>query len=188
MSAIAHFTWEQYDLMVRTGVFEPREQNHVEFIRGEIRQMSPIGSWHAMIVDRLTAWSFKCLPEGKAWIRVQSSLRLQEVKSEPQPDILWAQRRDYSTAHPTAADVLLLIEVADSSLADDTGEKAELYADAGIGDYWVVNLPEHSIEVRRDPAAGRYRSLQTFTGNDEVRPLTQPEVVLRPAMLWEPIQ
>ena len=67
----------------------------------------------------------------------------------------------------------------------DTGEKAALYAAAGIADYWVVDVAARAIEVRRDPTGGRYRSLQTFTGNDEVRPLAVPEVASRPAPLWD---
>jgi Uma2 family endonuclease len=75
--------------------------------------------------------------------------------------------------------------VAESSLAFDRGEKADLYATAGIGEYWVVNLSEQSIEVRRDPAHGRYRTLRTYTADEELRPLSVPEITLRPAMLWQ---
>ena len=98
----------------------------------------------------------------------------------------WVVRRDYSRRRPSAADVLLVIEVAESSLAYDAGEKADLYAAAGIADYWVVNVPDRSIEVRRDPVGGRYRSLKTHLGDDEVRPLAFPDVALKPASLWEP--
>ena len=105
-------------------------------------------------------------------------------KSAPEPDLAWVARRDYSQGRPTPADVLLVIEVAESSLKIDTGEKADLYAAAGIADYWVVNLPEQTIEVRRDPAHGRYRTLRTYSGGEELRPLSMPEIVLRPAMLW----
>ncbi len=147
--------------------------------------MTPPGPSHEDVVDRLTEWSFKSLPEGKARTRVQNSIGLPSLASAPQPDIAWVARRDYSRGRPTAADVLLVIEVAESTLAYDCGEKAELYAAAGIADYWVVNLPERSVEVRRDPGGGRYRSLRTYTGDEEVRPLAVPEVVLRPSSLWQ---
>jgi Uma2 family endonuclease len=80
----------------------------------------------------------------------------------------------------------LVIEVAESSLDYDRGEKAELYAAAGIADYWVVDLVHWTIEVRRDPRGGSYRSVLVVSGEEEVRPLAAPEVVLRVAELWQP--
>jgi len=80
--------------------------------------------------------------------------------------------------------VLLVIEVAESSLAYDCGEKADLYAEAGIAEYWVLHSPDRLLEVRREPRAGRYAGLQTLRGDAEVRPLAMPELVLRPAMLF----
>ena len=71
-----------------------------------------------------------------------------------------------------------------TSLPYDSGEKADLYAAAGIKDYWVMNLPHRSIEVRRDPGTGRYRGLQTYTGDNEIRPLAMPDITLRPSMVW----
>ena len=93
-------------------------------------------------------------------------------------------RRDYSRGRPVAEDVLLVVEVAGSSLGFDTGEKADLYAAAGIADYWVVDVAAERIEVRRQPVAGRYQSVSGFAGQDELRPLLMPQVSLRPAQLW----
>ena len=184
MSTIAHLTLAEYDRMIACGVFDHGRRRRIEFIRGEIREMTPIGSLHEVVVDRLAEWSIKSLPEGKAWVRVQNSIGLPELESAPEPDVAWVARRDYSRARPVAADVLLVIEVAESSLAYDGGEKADLYAAAGIADYWVVNLVERTIEVRRKPADSGFRSLQTHAGDDELRPLALPEIVLRPASLW----
>lgn len=184
MSTIARLTLAQYDRMIERGVFEHDEHRRLEFIRGEIREMNPIGALHDEVVTRLAEWSYANLSKEQVRVRVQGSIGLAKLESAPQPDIAWVASRDYSQRRPGAKDVLLVIEVAESSLAYDCGEKAELYAAAGIADYWVVNLPDRSVEVRRDPHAGRCRSLQTFTGEDEVRPLAQPEVVLRPATLW----
>ncbi len=184
MSTIARLTLAQYDRMIERGVFEDEEHRRLEFIRGEIREMNPIGSPHEVVVARLTEWSIRNLPEGRAWVRVQCSIGLPEVQSAPEPDLAWVGRRDYWEGRPTAEDVLLLIEVAETSLAHDCGEKAELYAAAGIADYWIVNIPDRSVEVRRDPHAGRYRSLKTFSGEEEVRPLAVPEVALQAAILW----
>jgi len=184
MSTIARLSLAQYDRMIEHGVFDEEKQRRIEFIRGEIREMNPIGSMHEVVLDRLTEWSFENLPKRAVWVRVQNSIGFAEFESAPEPDMAWVARRDYSEGRPAAADVLLVVEVAETSLSYDTGEKADLYAAAGIADYWVVNIPDRSIEVRRDPSGGRYRSLETFTGDDEVRPLAAPEIALRPAMLW----
>ncbi len=184
MSVIAQLTLEQYDRMVEGGVFDPSRRWRLELIRGEIRQMNPIGSEHEEVVDRLTKWSAALAAAGRIRLRVQNSVGLPSLASAPEPDVAWVVERDYSRGRPTPPDVLLIIEVAESSLKYDCGEKAELYAEAGIADYWVVNLAEQSIEVRRDPAAGRYRSLQTYQDQQEVRPLALPEAVLHPAALW----
>ena len=185
MSTIAHLSLAQYDQMIAAGVFDQRERLRLEFIEGEIREMTPIGPTHEVIVDALNDWSMGSLARGKVRVRIQNSIGLLQHESAPEPDVVWVARRDYSRKRPSAADVLLLIEVADSSLAYDAGEKADLYAAAGIADYWVVNVADRSIEVRRDPVGGRYRSLKTHLGDDEVRPLAFPEVALKPASLWE---
>jgi len=185
VSTIAHLTLADYDRMIERGVFDQRGRRRLEFIRGEIREMTPIGSLHEVVVDKLNEWSMRSVPVGKVWVRVQNSIGLPSLESAPEPDLAWVVRRDYSRGRPVAEEVLLVIEVAESSLAYDRGEKAELYAAAGIADYWVVNLPERSVEVRRDPAGGRYRSLCTYTGDEEIRPLAVPEVVLRPSSLWQ---
>jgi Uma2 family endonuclease len=185
MSTIARLTLAQYDEMIRSGAFSRGAEEHVEFIRGEIREMSPIGSRHEEIVDRLTDWSIRSTRKAKIRVRIQNSIGLPELESAPQPDLAWVVQRDYSRGRPTAADVLLVIEVADSGLAYDRGAKAELYAEAGVADYWIVNVADRLIEVRRDPQGGRYRTVQEYTGDDEIRPLCEPELVLRPAMLWQ---
>lgn len=185
MSTLAHLTLADYDRMIEAGVFDRGRGRRLEFIRGEIREMNPIGSPHEEIVDRLAAWSFDSLPRGTIRVRVQNSIGLPGLESAPEPDLAWVVQRDYSRGRPTAEDVLLVIEVAETSLAYDTGEKAELYASAGIADYWVVDVASQAIEVHREPAGGRYRSLKTHTGDEEVRPLAMPDVVLRPTTLWK---
>lgn len=185
MSTTARFTIEQYDRMIAAGVFEPREQHRLELIEGEIRAMAPIGPEHSEIVTRLTEWSYDVVESGRIRCRVQDTLDLAALESVPEPDVAWVVARDYSKRRPRAEDVLLLIEVAESSLDYDAGEKAELYAAAGIADYWVVHVGERAIEVRRDPAGRRYRTLTTHQGGEEVRPLCLPDAVLRPASLWE---
>lgn len=185
MSTVARLTLVDYDRMIQAGVFDDGQRRRLEFIRGEIREMAPIGSPHEEIVDRLVRWSVKNVPEDKVRVRVQNSIGLPMLESAPEPDLAWVVERDYSAGRPRAEDVLLVIEVAETSLAYDTGEKAELYAAAGIADYWVVDVSARAIEVRRDPVAGRYRSLKTHTGEEEVRPLAVPDVALRPSTVWK---
>ncbi len=185
MSMIAHLALAEYDRMIECGVFDQRERRRLEFIRGEIREMNPIGSLHETVVDRLTEWSFRNLPEGEIWVRVQNSIGLVDLQSAPEPDIAWVARRDYSQGRPTAEDVLLVVEVAESSLAYDLGEKADLYAAAGIADYWVVNLAERRIEIRRDPESGRYRTAASCQGEETISPLAMPQLALQVARLWE---
>jgi Uma2 family endonuclease len=185
MSTVTRVTIAEYDRMIANGLFEPGEQHHVELIHGEIREMSPIGSPHEVVLDHLAEWSFIGLPKGKVWVRVQNSIGIPELDSAPQPDLAWVARRDYSRGRPVGEDVLLIVEVSDSSLRFDLSEKADLYAAAAISDYWVVNVSAHTIVVHRDPADGHYRTVQTYRESDELRPLRIPEVVLRPAAIWQ---
>jgi Uma2 family endonuclease len=184
MSVVTHFTLEQYELMAEAGVFDGKHRQRVELIRGEIRRLTPIGPRHAWVVDRLAAWSFEVLPSDRATVRIRGMLTLPALESAPEPDVLWLAPKDYFQGHPVPEDVLLVVEVAESSLAEDTGEKARLYAEAGIADYWVVNVSGDCIEVFRDPQPGGYGSRQTRRGDDEVCPLAFPDTVIRPSLLF----
>lgn len=183
MSTVARFSLAEYDRMIEEAVFDPHTHARLELIRGEIREMTPAGPAHEDVLDRLSQWSYAHRPRGVR-IRVQESVGLPEAASAPEPDLTWVRQRVYSRARPTASDVLLLVEVAESSLAYDRTEKAEIYAQAGIRDYWVVNVADRAIEIRREPAEGRYRSITISSGEDEVRPLAFPEIALRPCRLW----
>ena len=184
MSVVARFSLEQYELMAEAGVFEGKHRQRVELIRGEIRQMAPIGIRHGAVVDRLNHLSMELLPRGAAVVRVQGMLTASAQESAPEPDVLWLAPKDYFQGHPKPEDVLLLVEVAESSLAQDTGEKALLYAESGIADYWVVNALDECVEVFRDPAPRGYRSRQTYRGDDAIRPLAFADVVITPSMLF----
>lgn len=188
VSTIARVSLTEYDRMIASGAFDSTRRRRLELIRGELREMTPIGALHEVVVDQLTEWSFESLPKGKAWVRVQNSIGLEELESAPEPDLAWVARKDFSQRRPSGADVLLVVEVAASSLAYDCGEKADLYAAAGIRDYWVVALEDRVIEVRRNPLNGRYRSLDTYAGDKELRPLLVPEVAIQPARLFQPAE
>jgi Uma2 family endonuclease len=182
MSTTARLSIAEYERMIACGAFD--NDRRLEFIRGEIREMSPINPPHEDAIDYLNRWSIENLSRRQVRVRVQNTVGLPELESIPQPDLAWVRPGNYRHRRPTPDDVLLVIEVSDSSLRYDTGEKADLYAEAGIRDYWVVNIPEQVVEVRRDPVGGRYRSLQTFSGDQPVRPLAFPNVTLLPSALW----
>ncbi|HUT11175.1 MAG TPA: Uma2 family endonuclease [Thermoguttaceae bacterium] len=186
MSSVAHFSLAQYELMVESGAFDGPHHQRIEFIRGEIREMTPIGIRHGAVVDRVTRLSTQLLPPHRAVVRIQGTLRAPALESAPEPDVLWLVPKDYFQGHPEPEDVLLLIEVAESSLTYDTGEKARLYAEAGIADYWVVDLVEDCVEVFRDPQPSGYRSRRTHRGDEEIRPLAFPDVALQPSALFRP--
>lgn len=181
MSTIARFSLAEYDRIVETGALDKRR---LELVRGEIREMAPIGPMHEDVVDILNEWSFDKVSK-RARVRIQQSVGLPELDSAPEPDVAWVRPRRYGQERPQAGDVFLIIEVAESSLREDRGDKAALYAAAGVADYWVVNLPDRSVEVRRDPQADGYRTVTVHRDQDEVRPLAFPDVALCPAILWE---
>lgn len=183
MSVVTRFSLAQYELMVKAGAFDGKHRQRVEFVRGEIREMTPISARHAWAVERLTAWSFENRCRAEAAIRIQSPVRIPWLESVPEPDVVWALRKDYSSEHPTPDDILLLIEVAESSLEYDTGEKAQLYAEAGIGDYWVVNLIDDCLVVFREPQRGGYQKHEVLRADQQVRPLAFPDVVFTPSLL-----
>ena len=185
MSAIARLTLEQYERMIEAGVFDSDEPKHIELIHGELREMTPIGGSPLSAMDALLNYWAMRLPRPKGvLVRVQSPLGFPMQRSAPQPDMAWIADRDYSERRIEPADVFLVIEIAESSLEYDRGEKADLYAEAGMRDYWIVNLPDKCVEVRREPRNGRYQSVESFSSGAEVRPLAFPELVLPVALLF----
>jgi len=182
MSTIAQVSLEEYERMAAAGGFG---QRRLEYIRGEVREMSPKGDRHEDMVDCLEEWSHEVVRGKPVRVRVQNSIRLSGILTLPEPDLAWVVRRRYSRRKPEASDVYLLIEVAETSLDYDLGEKAKLYAEAGICDYWVVDVAAPRIVVHRHPTGTQYRDIQSVFGNQEIRPLAFPEIALRPESLWE---
>ncbi|MGQ0636991.1 MAG: Uma2 family endonuclease [Planctomycetaceae bacterium] len=187
MSTTTRLTVAQYDRMIAQGVFDETagKRPRIELIEGELLTMSPIGPRHEWIVDVLTEWSFESLPRRQLWVRVQNTVDIPELDSAPEPDITWVKRRHYRR-RPQSADILLIIEVADSSVDFDCGHKADLYAAAGIADYWVVNIPGQCLHVFRQPQSGRYGSREILRVGAEARPLGVPEVALPVTLLFPP--
>jgi len=140
------------------------ENDRVELLEGQLVDMSPIGPRHALAVDRLNELLFPA-GAGRGLVRVQNPITL-DNRSEPQPDLTVVRRpwTGYPRAHPGPDDVLLLIEVADTSLELDLGAKRELYARAGIREFWIVDLTTETVLVHREPEGEGYRSVRRCGG------------------------
>ena len=154
------FTVAEYERMGQFGIFS--EDARVELVCGEIVQMSPIGERHAACVAVLTQLiTLRLRLSALVW--AQNPLVLDDY-SEPQPDlaILNPRAANYRTSKPTPDDVLVVIEVSDSTLDFDRKVKVPLYAGVGIPEAWLVNLPEERIEVYGDPAGGEYRTVRSY--------------------------
>jgi Uma2 family endonuclease len=157
---------EEYLRMGEAGVFAPEAR--LELIEGEIVEMAPIGSPHAGAVKALNRL-FVQRAGDRAVVSVQDPVILSD-RSVPQPDLaLLKPRADgYSDSHPRAAEVLLAVEVADTTLAFDLGTKVPLYARCGIPELWVVDVNERVIRVYRDPSVSGYRTSFTAAGDGRV--------------------
>lgn len=147
-------TVADYYRMGEAGIFAPDAR--VELIEGEIIDMAPIGTRHGSTVKRLNALLVAAVGS-RAIVSVQDPLRLDDL-SEPEPDLMLLQARAdfYAGAHPTAADVLLLIEVADTSARYDCEIKLPLYARHGVPEVWIVDLEARLVRFYRQPAGDAY--------------------------------
>jgi len=157
-------TVSDFHRMGEAGIFAAGDR--VELIDGEIIDMSPIGALHAAIVDCLVRYLGRSVGDSVI-VRCQNPVRLDDV-SEPEPDIaLLRPRADgYMSAHPGPEDVLVVIEVADTSLAYDLGVKVPLYARHGIPEAWVIDAATRQTRVFREPSAEGYR-LESTVGPEE---------------------
>jgi len=153
---------EAYYRMAEAGILT--DPHRVELIDGEIFDMAAIGSPHAAVTNRLVRYFARAVADGLILASVQNPLRL-DAHNEPQPDLMLLRPRadGYRAAHPAAADVLLLVEVSESSLAYDRGAKLPLYAKFGVPEVWIVDLVSVGVEVYREPKAGAYASRQRLT-------------------------
>ncbi|MEM6632484.1 MAG: Uma2 family endonuclease [Bacteroidota bacterium] len=163
---------EEYYKMWEAGILV--EDDHVELINGEIVYLSPEGGKHSACISRI-AEIIPVILAGKVIMRIQDPIHC-SLHSEPEPDIVLAKRRSdhYESGHPGPEDILLVMEVADSSLAVDRNTKLSLYASSQINEYWVINLQDSEIEVYQEPKGDHY-SLRRIYSLDESVPLPMGE-------------
>ncbi len=158
------FTVEDYHRLGEVGILS--EDERVELIEGEVVDMTPAGRRHSGCVKRIVGFFRTRLVE-ETVLSVQDPLYLQG-DMEPQPDVMLLRPREdyYADGHPTASDVLLLIEVSDSSAGYDRMEKADLYAAHGVPEYWLVDLNKQAVLVHTSPSPLGYRSVGTQRRED----------------------
>ncbi len=162
------FTVAEYYRMGEVGILHHTER--VELIDGEVIVMSPVGVPHATVVDRLNM-TFAEQARGRYIVRVQNPVHLDDY-GEPQPDLVLLRPRDYSTGehHPGPEDMLLAVEVSDSTLTFDLRVKSQRYAAAGIPEMWVMNLPGDCLERLDQPGPAGYGRRTTFRRGGENQP------------------
>jgi len=171
-----YFTVSEYDRMGETGVFAPGAR--VELIEGEIIEMSPIGSRHAACVERIRDHLHE-FARRRFLVRTQNPIVLNDF-SEPQPDISVLRFREdyYDKAHPRPQDVLLVIEVADTTFPFDRQVKLPLYARAGIPEFLLFNLPKDEIEWFSQHELGAYQNHQVLKRGDRFESVIVPGLTL----------
>ena len=171
------FTIDDCYRMLEIGILRPDER--VELIRGDLIQMSPIGSRHQAALIGGTRGLILAVGD-KALVSPQGVVLLDRF-SAPEPDFALLKPRDdcYANEHPRPSDILLIIEVADSSLEYDTTVKKELYAIVGVLEYWVADLRNDRVICYSDPQNDTYHTVREFHRADSIAPILLPDVPLK---------
>ena len=170
-----HWTTEEFYRAYDAGQIDAEKR--WELIQGRIVEKMPIGPPHASLAD-IIAEMLRDAMQPAYIVREEKPVHL-AFDTEPVPDITVARgaRKDYREHHPTAADTVLVVEVADTSIVKDLGEKSQSYAQTGIADYWVVLVNEDAIVVHREPSPNGYQSVTRLAGEDTLSPLALLESV-----------
>jgi Uma2 family endonuclease len=166
------FTVEEFERIVEIGIFG--EDERVELIEGRIVQMNPIGDDHAWNVTRLSGIFAR---GADVIVSVQNPVRLGD-RIAPQPDLAILRPDARQNRKPEPADILLLVEVADSSLAYDREVKSQLSARAGIPEFWIVDINGERIEAYRDPSPAGYRSMRLHLRGEQLAPAFKPDLLI----------
>lgn len=170
---IAKWTVEQYHQMITAGVLENRS---VELLNGEILEMSPEGEPHAYYSHEAAKYLERKLGN-RATVRQSKPITIKASESEPEPDLAIVQPlgRVYLTHHPYPENIFWVIEFSQSSLGKDLEIKADTYAQAGIEEYWLINLRTLVLIIFRNPIEGKYQS-QTRHTQGMITPIAFPDV------------
>lgn len=172
----------QFDEMVDTGAFNALGPMKVELINGDLRLMNPAGPIHDDYIQFIADWSYENTTRDEFAIRIQAGFICDDDR--PEPDVIWLRPRRYGRTRPTAADVTLLIEVADTSLNRDLQEKADLYAAAGVAEYWVIDIRNRRVHIMSDANDSTYRSIEVVVPPRQPAPKCKPQISLDLADLF----
>jgi Uma2 family endonuclease len=167
------FSVDEYYRMIELGMLKDYEK--AEIIEGELIKKMPIGERHAYVVDVLNRFFVKNVPDS-VLVRIQNPIRLSDY-SEPEPDLALADLRKYDgKRHPRPSEIILIVEVSDSTLKYDRDVKLALYAEAEIPEIWIVNLPNDIIEVHQKPSVGIYQLAKIFKRGEIVTSEVLPDL------------
>ena len=181
--ALRLFTADEYEKMAEAGILH---DDHVELIAGRILEMSPKGIGHAVSTNRATRCFLAKLGD-RGVVRSQDPIRLNDA-SEPEPDLVLAKPhpKEYADHHPTPSEILLVLEVADSSLTYDRNAKSRLYSTAGIPQFLILNLKAREMEDHRAPSPDGYRSKETYRADESFTLVPFPDVSISVLELLPP--
>jgi len=181
LPGVHRFSVAEYHALDEKGVFA--HDARTELISGEIFDMTPIGSRHSDVVDRLNEYFSG--HQTRYRVRVQNPITLGD-DSEPQPDIAIVKRKDYPDHHPGPKDIHLIVEVADSSARFDAEVKTKLYAQHGVPEYWLMDLTLGQLIVHQQPSAAGYRLTLRPHQDEIITPDAFPDLQLQVSDLFGP--
>jgi len=183
---VYRLTVEQYHAMVDAGCFDSDElvRPKLELLEGVLVTMSPIRPPHRLLVDELMYWALDHLDRREFRVSVQNPIEAPSSNSEPEPDLVVFRPLEPGMRHASEQDLLLIIEVAETSLAMDLGQKLRVYARAGVPEYWVVDIPGRQLHVHRQPKGDRYEEAAVVPQSASASPLIDENVVLELAKLF----
>ncbi|MBB6050910.1 Uma2 family endonuclease [Armatimonas rosea] len=175
----------QFERAVALGLFP--EETRLELLAGELYERPMENPPHAYTIDTLYDLLARSLDLSTCFLRNQHALPL-SIDSAPIPDIavIAGRRLDFLQSHPRPEQVLLVVDVSDATLSQDRHAKAELYAEAGIQEYWIVNLSQRRLEVYRDPSGSEWGTNLKLPEQQSITPLCTPSVTIPIASLLPP--
>ena len=160
------FTVDEYYKMIELGMLKDYEK--AEIIEGELIKKMTVGDRHAAIVDFLTKFFVKNVPDD-ILVRIQNPVRLSDY-NEPEPDVVLSDLTKYDgKRHPRPSEVLLIIEVSDTTVKYDRDKKLPLYAEAEIPEVWIINLPKEIVEVHTKPKVGSYQTVKIYNRGAKIK-------------------
>jgi Uma2 family endonuclease len=176
-SVLKRWTVQDYHRMSESGILDPSERT--ELLAGQITLMVAKGTPHVLSLRLLSRLLDELLAAQPVFVSTQDPIHLDDF-SEPEPDLALVQGTvlDYAEQHPRADQVYLIVEVSDSTLKQDCEVKDKLYAQAGIADYWVLDLKNRQLHIFRNPTPTGYTSHLILSEPNQVSPLAFPELML----------